>query len=293
MQAQWESNAERGLWQMMTRWHTTSIQCLLLGLVSITDLCAQQPASTTDATDDHRSMLFDSNCGSCHGADGRGGEHGPDIATDPDVQRLADSDLFAIAKDGIPGTGMPAFGWLGQEKVTDIVRHLRILQGRQIDVKFPGDPQGGEALFFGRARCSECHMVNGKGGFIGDDLSLYGTHESAGQIRSVILDPEKTLPPQKKATTVVTHAGQKFTGLLKVEDNFSVSIQTMDGEFHHFQKSQLTHLDVGSHSLMPGNYGSILNDTQINDLVSYLLYAGNENYKRSPKQASQSRDDDE
>ena len=48
-------------------------------------------------------MLFDSNCGSCHGSDGRGGEHGPDIATAPDVQRLADSDLIAIAKDGVPG----------------------------------------------------------------------------------------------------------------------------------------------------------------------------------------------
>jgi cytochrome c oxidase cbb3-type subunit III len=278
---------------MLSLWHTISIQCLLLGLVSVTSLRAQQPASTTAAANVQGATLFDANCGSCHGSDGRGGEHGPDIATDADVQRLADSDLIAIAKDGVPGTGMPAFGWLGQGKLTDIVRYLRILQGQQTEVKFPGDPKGGEALFFGRARCSECHMVNGKGGFIGTDLSLYGTHESASQIRSVILNPEKTLPPQKGATTVVTHRGQKFTGLLKVEDNFSVSIQTMDGEFHHFQKSQLTRLDVGSHSLMPGNYGSMLNDTQINDLVSYLRRTGSDNSKRSPKQALPSRDDDE
>ena len=135
-----------------------------------------------------------SNCGSCHGSDGRGGEHAPDIATAADVQRLADSDLIAIAKNGVPGTGMPAFGWLGQEKLTAIVRYLRTLQGRQIDIKLPGNPKAGEALFFGGARCSECHMVNGKGGFIGSDLSLYGADESAGQIRSVILDPEKNLP---------------------------------------------------------------------------------------------------
>ena len=159
---------------MMSWWHTISIQCLLLGLVSITNLRAQQPASTTTAADVQGSMLFASNCGSCHGSDGRGGEHGPDIATDSDVQRLADSDLIAIAKNGVPGTGMPAFGWLGQEKLTDIVQYLRTLQGRQLDIKLPGNPKGGEALFFGRARCSECHMVNGKGGFIGSDLSLYG-----------------------------------------------------------------------------------------------------------------------
>jgi cytochrome c oxidase cbb3-type subunit 3 len=278
---------------MMSWWHTISIQCLLLGLVSITNLRAQQPARTTTAADVQGSMLFASNCGSCHGSDGRGGEHAPDIATDPDMQRLADSDLIAIAKNGVSGTGMPAFDWLGQEKLTAIVQYLRTLQGRRTDIKLPGNPKGGETLFFGGARCSECHMVNGKGGFIGSDLSLYGADESAGQIRSVILDPERNLPPRKKATIVVTHAGQKFTGMLKVDDNFSVSIQTMDGDFHFVQKSQLTHIDLGSHSLMPVNYGSMLNDKQINDLVSYLLYVGTENSKLSPTQSSKSDDDDE
>src|SRR6201996_8055039 len=123
---------------MMSWWHAISIQCLLFGVVSITNLGAQQPASTPTATDVQVSMLFDSNCGSCHGSDGRGGEHAPDIATAADVQRLADSDLIAIAKDGVPG--MPAFGWLGQEKLTAIVQYLRTLQGRHIDIKLPGNP---------------------------------------------------------------------------------------------------------------------------------------------------------
>ncbi len=278
---------------MMSRWHTISIRCLLLGLVSITSLRAQQPASTPAAANVQGSTLFASNCGSCHGSDGRGGEHAPDIATDPQMQQLADSDLIAITKDGVSGAGMPAFGWLGQEKLTAVVQYLRTLQGRRTDIKLPGNPKGGEALFFGGARCSECHMVNGKGGFIGSDLSLYGADESDGQIRSVILDPEKNLPPQKKATTVVTHTGQKFTGMLKVDDNFSVSIQTIDGDFHFFQKSQLTHIDLGSHSMMPVNYRSMLNNEQISDLVSYLLHEGSENSKRSPKQSSKSDDDDE
>jgi cytochrome c oxidase cbb3-type subunit III len=279
---------------MMSWWHKISIQCFLFGLVSITNLRAQQPASTPTAADVQESMLFNSNCGSCHGSDARGGEHGPDIATDPDVQRLADSDLIAIAKNGVSGTGMPAFGWLGQEKLTAIVQYLRTLQGRQIDIKLPGNPKGGEALFFGKARCSQCHMVNGKGGFIGSDLSLYGADESADQIRSVILDPERNLPPQKKATTVVTRTGRKFTGMLKVDDNFSVSIQTIDGDFHFFQKSQLIHIDLGSHSLMPVYYGSMLNDEQINDLISYLLHVGSENSKHSATRSSKSdRDDDD
>src|SRR5689334_13201874 len=116
---------------MMIWWHTISIGCLLLGLVSMTNLSAQQPANATAAQVQGPS-LFDSNCGSCHGSDGRGGEHAPDIATAADVQRLADSDLIAIAKDGVPG--MPAFGWLGQEKLIAIIQYLRTLQGRQINI---------------------------------------------------------------------------------------------------------------------------------------------------------------
>lgn len=277
---------------MMSWWLTISIQCLLLALVSITNLHAQRrPASTTTSAKVQGAMLFGSNCASCHGSDGRGGEHAPDIATAADVKRLADSDLITIAREGIPG--MPAFGWLGEEKLTSIIRYVRTLQGRRVGIKLPGNSKGGEALFFGEARCSQCHMVNGKGGFIGSDLSLYGTDESAGRIRSVIVDPERNLPPQKKATTVVTSTGQKFTGMLKVDDNFSISIQTMDGDFHFFQKSQLTHIDVGSQSLMPTDYGSRLNHGQINDLVSYLLHVGRSNSKRSPTKASSSDDDDD
>lgn len=135
----------------MISWrHTISIQCLLLGLISITSLRAQQKTTTTTAADVQGSTLFDSNCGSCHGSDGRGGEHGPDIATDPDLQRLTDSDLIGIAKNGVPGTGMPAFGGLGQEKLISIVQYLRTLQGRQGDIKLSGDPKAGEALFLAK-----------------------------------------------------------------------------------------------------------------------------------------------
>src|ERR1700760_891186 len=126
---------------MISWWHAISIQCLLFGVVSISNLGAQQPASTPTATDVQVSMLFASNCGSCHGSDGRGGEHAPDIATAPDVQQLADADLIAIAKDGIPGTGMPGFDSLGQEKLTAIVQYLRTLQGRRIDINLPGNPE--------------------------------------------------------------------------------------------------------------------------------------------------------
>jgi putative heme-binding domain-containing protein len=233
--------------------------------------------------------IFASNCATCHGADGRGGEHAPNIATAPQVQHLMDRELAGIIRYGIAGAGMPAFSSLKQQEVADVVSYLRILQGRGGIVKLPGDPKQGEALFFGKARCADCHMVNGKGGFIGSDLSFYGAEAKPDQIRAIILDPDKNLPADKKATTVVTTAGQKLTGMLRTNNNFSLSLQTLDGSFHFLPKSDLTQVDIGSHSLMPA---ATLNSKEVDDLVSYLLRTGDESTKRSPHSSKSDDHDD-
>ena len=109
-----------------------------------------------------------------------------------------DRDLAGIIRYGISGAGMPAFSSLKQQEVADVVSYLRILQGRGDIVKLPGDPKQGETLFFGKAHCADCHMVNGKGGFIGGDLSFYGAETKPDQMRAIILDPDKNLPRTKK-----------------------------------------------------------------------------------------------
>lgn len=270
-----------------------SIQVVVLGLLSVVALQAQETVGPQSKTSSQGAELFASNCAGCHGVDGRGGEHAPNIATASEVQHLADPDLIGFVKNGISGAGMPAFGSLGPQKLDAVVSYLRILQGRGNTVKLPGDPNRGEVLFFGKAQCSDCHMVNGKGGFIGSDLSFYGADATADQMRAMILDPDKNLPAEKKAITVVTRTGQKITGILKVKDNFSLSIQTMDGGFRFFQNSDLAQVDLGSHSLMPANYRSTLDSKEVDDLVSYLLRTGDENAKHSPTHSSKSDDDDD
>jgi cytochrome c oxidase cbb3-type subunit 3 len=252
---------------------------VLLGLMAPGMLHAQQPGAA----------VFASNCAACHGADGRGGEHAPNIATAPEVQRLSDRELAGIVTHGIAGAGMPAFPSLKPRELADLVADLRVLQGRGGTVELPGDPDRGETLFFGKAQCSECHMVDGKGGFLGADLSAYGAGAKPDQMRAVILDPDKYLPPEKKATTVVTLKGRKITGILKVNDNFSLTLQTADGAFHFLPKSELAQTDFGSRSLMPP---SALNSKEVDDLVSYLLETGDHNVKRSRAHSTKSDDNE-
>jgi cytochrome c oxidase cbb3-type subunit 3 len=273
-------------------WHRCGVIvhfCILLALGTPGALVAQDKSSANPAGESHGSALFASNCADCHGADGRGGEHAPDIATASDVQRLADRNLIDIVRNGISGTGMPGFDWLGQEKILAIVAYLRTLQGMNSAVTLPGNAEHGEKLFFGKAHCSECHMAQGKGGFIASDLSYSDSNGSPNRLRQVILDPVNSLPASKQAVTVTTTAGQKYTGALRVQDNFSISIQTMDGAFHYFLKSQLTSFEIGARSLMPHDYRSRLSDADVNDLVSYLIRIG----AKSPKPDDVSSDDDD
>lgn len=256
------------------------VRVVAVAVLSVSALHAQKPGAA----------IFAANCAGCHGADGRGGEHAPNIATNPEVQHLMDRELAGIIRYGIPGAGMPAFSSLKQQEVADVVAWLRVLQGRGDIVKLPGDARTGKSLFFGKAQCSECHMVNGQGGFLGADLSFYGADAKPDPLRAIILDPEKSLPPEKKATTVVTKTGQTITGMLKGNNNFSLTLQTKDGAFHFLQKSDLSKVDLGSHSLMPA---SSLDSKEVDDLISYLLQAGNENATRSPEHASQADDHDD
>ena len=175
--------------------------------------------------------LFDSVCATCHGLDGRGGERGPNIATRPEVQRLSDEETLRILQAGIPATGMPGFDALEAPMLQAVMGYLRTLQSVSHAVPIPGNPQRGKLLFVGKAGCANCHMINGAGGFLGADLSSYGSNVSLEEIRSAITDPHKDLDPRSRTVLATTREGRQFTGIARNEDNFSLQLQSLDGTF--------------------------------------------------------------
>jgi putative heme-binding domain-containing protein len=174
---------------------------------------------------------------------------------------------------------MPAFRLLGATGIQAVVRHLRTLQGHDTMVALPGDPARGKTLFFAKAECSQCHMANGQGGFIASDLSSYASTLPVGDIRNAITEPNKNLDPRKRALTVTTADGETLTGVARNEDNFTLQLQTSDGAFHFFTKSELKSMKYQTGSLMPNDYASRLNKQELDDLVSYLISIGSSNGK--------------
>jgi cytochrome c oxidase cbb3-type subunit III len=232
------------------------------------------PNQTSKINQNHNEgrQAFESRCAGCHGLDARGSERAPDVATRASARRRSDAELFQIIQSGIPARGMPAFSTMDSSQVRALVSYLRLLQGKVGGGTVSGDPQQGKALFFAKARCSDCHMVEGAGGFIASDLSAYGRTRSAEEIRAAIVSNQNKSGSMADRLTIATmRDGQKLSGVLRNEDNFSVQLQTLDGAFHLLTKTELQSLVPSSEPLMPSNYGSTLSPKEIDDLMSFLV----------------------
>ena len=237
-------------------------------------------------------QLFESRCAACHGLDGRGGERAPDIATRAAVQRRSDAEIAHIIQAGIPASGMPGFATLDEGTLKAVVAYLRLLQGKTNATKLPGAPEKGKVIFFGKGRCADCHMVGGSGGFIGSDLTAYGRTRSAEEIREAIVKPDRK-GRQSAAVVVTTKDGQKYSGIVRNEDNFSVQLQSLDGPFHLFEKSEIESVLRQAEPLMPRDYGSTLSAGELNDLVSFLMSVGKSGKDAADAKRKFAEDEDE
>ena len=70
--------------------------------------------------------LFAAQCATCHGADGRGAERGPDIVASVSAERRPMEEIARIVRDGIPSGGMPP-ARVASDAVTALASHVRAL----------------------------------------------------------------------------------------------------------------------------------------------------------------------
>ena len=264
------------------------VVCCTFSLAAIV-LCAQ---NQTGAADSQAKSTYESICASCHGLDGHGGERGPDIASRPEVADKKDAELAEILKNGKTAGGMPAFGGFGDTRIAGLVAYLRILQGRGGESPVPGDPANGKALFFGKAKCGNCHLAGGQGGFFAEDLTSYASRMNSSEVRAKILNPDKDLDPRRGMVNVVLADSSTLSGTVRNEDNFSLQLQTPDGVFHLLSKTDIRTQTYTGKSAMPTNYGSTLSPAEMDDLVSYLLRVSKSKNKKSEQNRLEDGDED-
>lgn len=209
---------------------------------------------------------FAARCAGCHGADGAGGERGPSIVDGRSSRLRSESALRELIRNGIPGSGMPAFPLAEPvlRAISGFVMSLRAPASRQPPA---GNAEAGEKFFRGSGRCSECHMVNGRGGVLGPDLSNIGNERTLSRIERALRDPDLLKMPGYRAIIVKLHDGRNLTGAAKNESNYDLQLQTADGALHLLRREDIASETREPKSLMPRVNAS---GQEVSDLVAYL-----------------------
>jgi putative heme-binding domain-containing protein len=209
---------------------------------------------------------FRANCAYCHGVDGRGAR-GPDL-TGVYGSGHTEESLYRLVRAGVPGTEMPPASVFLQEPDTwKVLMYLRTLSTPPAAAPH-GNAENGERIF--NARCSSCHVVNGRGGVLGPDLSRIGIARTPAaltrQIRGAVEDFRQGYEP----VTVTTAQGRTVRGTRKNEDMFSVQVMDSTERLQGYVKSEVKAVTPEKRSLMPAYGLDQLNEQDLNDLVRYL-----------------------
>jgi cytochrome c oxidase cbb3-type subunit III len=229
---------------------------------------------------------FRINCALCHGLGARGGGRGPDLTHAQKKHAHSDAEMFQIISNGIPGTAMPANGTNGQgvgmtdEEIWQIVTYIR---SREVNAaaKTTGDAAHGKELFYGDGNCALCHMVAGRGGRMGPDLTGVGGSRTREAIIDSIRNPSRHLawglteatkefPQEYESVTVVTADGKVIKGVTLNEDSFSVQIMDSGEHIHLLEKDKLKSFKKSRESAMPKYDPDVLSDKEIEDIVAFL-----------------------
>jgi putative heme-binding domain-containing protein len=233
---------------------------------------------------------FRINCALCHGLGARGGGRGPDLTRAVKKHAHNDAEMFQVISNGIPGTAMPANGTNGQgvgmtdEEIWQIITYIR-----SQEVKVPSTPTGnvahGKELFYGDANCGLCHMVNGKGGRFGPDLSGVGESRTRDAIIDSVRNPSRRLawglteatkefPQEYESVTVVTADGKTIKGVSLNEDSFTVQIMDAGEHIHLLEKDKLRSFQKSRESAMPKYDADVLSDKDLDDILAFLISVG-------------------
>ena len=196
------------------------------------------------------SSVYANNCSGCHGADGNGTGHAPQLAGNQDLRGRSTDKLRDIIAAGFPASGMPPFAGLPAHDLDAVATFVRSLNSAASDVAIPGDASLGEQFFWGKGNCGACHMVHGMGSALGPDLSDVGRRMTAGEIRDLLLHPGLHITPGYQLATVSTRSGQNFRGFMRGRSNYDVQLQDLSGALHLLQLDDIASLAEENQSLM-------------------------------------------
>jgi putative heme-binding domain-containing protein len=233
---------------------------------------------------------FRINCALCHGLGARGGGRGPDLTRAQKKHTHSDAEMFQVISNGIAGTAMPANGTNGQgvgmtdEEIGQIIAYIRSQEVKAAS-QAVGNAARGKELFYGDGNCSLCHMVAGKGGRLGPELTSVGGSRTREAIIDSVRNPSRRLawgltegtkefPQEYESVKVITADGKEINGVTLNEDSFTAQIMDRSEQIYLLEKNKLRSFQKSRESTMPKYNADTLSDKDLDDIVAYLIGEG-------------------
>jgi len=212
---------------------------------------------------------FNTRCAGCHGEDGLGGERAPEIGKGSRKRLQTDESVRGIIAHGIPDSGMPAFD-IPDTELTALTVFIRSRVTPLSLGEASGNVGAGEQYFFGKGGCSECHMVQGRGGIKGPDLTEAARNLTAAEVEISLRHPEKRKVAGYQVAQVKLQSGATVRGFIRNESGFDLQLLGLDGKLYLLAEGKFKILSREPGSLMPRLSAS---PGEYEDLIAFLRAA--------------------
>jgi putative membrane-bound dehydrogenase-like protein len=143
-----------------------------------------------------------------------------------------------------------------------------------------GDAARGEAVFLrangtsqtgaGAIACASCHRVQGRGRWVGPDLSTIGVKYGKEELLRSIINPNAAIGYNFRTTVVATTDGRTISGILIEEAPDRLTLKKADGERVTIKTGEIDEKTTSDVSLMPQGLAQSMTDRELIDLLAYL-----------------------
>jgi len=131
---------------------------------------------------------------------------------------------------------------------------------------------------FHAARCIVCHRFGDAGGATGPDLTQAAGRFGLQDLAEAIVEPSKAVSDQYRASTVLTADGRAVTGRIIGESAQTITVVTDPEQpttFVEIARSDVEELVPAAESPMPGGLLDTLGESEVLDLLAYVLSRNN------------------
>lgn len=148
-----------------------------------------------------------------------------------------------------------------QHTATELAQLTKQIQASQ------SDRLRGQTLF--KQHCEVCHQLRDSGTVVGPQLDGAATR-SLSRLLEDILTPNRNVDPAFRSTTLLLENGRAVSGLIQLDAPTQVRIADVSGKPIELQTASITQRITSNCSLMPTNFGELLDVQALTDLIGYL-----------------------